>query len=212
MLQSTQHGFYKVPRPRDFSWARTATLCLAKLSARLGDSQAADCRLFGWQDISSSGLATKTLNFFYLRTNNATKWQIKTTVYTNVHFTVDAIMYMYVNNLTGGDSRYTMYTSVKWRGNHVTHSSDHHNSPPCCPSRGGLSGRSPRLFACCPPRLSTQDKICRWWKHRKTKIRTVCTVCMCNNLVMGRFATRTFRSLSLDATRTFRPKMFRPPI
>ena len=38
-------------------------------------------------------------NLFYLRTNNATKWQInQTTVYTNVHFTVDAIMYMCVNN------------------------------------------------------------------------------------------------------------------
>ena len=48
----------------------------AKLSACLGDSPAtgccrwgntADCRSFGWQDISSSGLATKTLIFFYLR-------------------------------------------------------------------------------------------------------------------------------------------------
>ena len=69
----------------------------------------ADCRLFGWQDISSSGLATKTLIFFYLGTNNAIKWQInQTTVNTNVHFTVDAIMYMYVNNLTGRDARYTM--------------------------------------------------------------------------------------------------------
>ena len=33
----------------------------------------ADCRSFGLQDISSSGLATLTLIFFYLRTNNAIK-------------------------------------------------------------------------------------------------------------------------------------------
>ena len=85
----------------------------AKLSAHLGVSQAtgccrggllgkhtADCHSLWWQDISSSGLATKTLIFFILRTNNATKWQInQTTVDSNVHFTVDAIMYMYVNNL-----------------------------------------------------------------------------------------------------------------
>jgi len=31
-------------------------------------------------------------------------------------FLADAIMYMYVNNLTVRDSRYTMYASVKWRG------------------------------------------------------------------------------------------------
>jgi len=29
---------------------------------------------------------------------------------------------------------------------------------PCCLSCGGLSGRSPRPFACCLPRLSTQDQ------------------------------------------------------
>jgi len=41
-------------------------------------------------------------NLFYLRTNNATKWQInQTTVDSHVHFTEDTIMYMYVNNLTG---------------------------------------------------------------------------------------------------------------
>ena len=41
-------------------------------------------------------------NLFYWRTNNATKWYINlTTVDSYVHFTVDAIMYMYVNNLTG---------------------------------------------------------------------------------------------------------------
>ena len=93
----------------------------AKLSAHLGNSQATgavvvvhgrdntvDCRSFGNQNP----------NRFYLRTNNATKWQInQTTVNSNVHFTVDAIMYMYVNNLTGlHDSRYTMYASVEWRG------------------------------------------------------------------------------------------------
>ena len=43
--------------------------------------------------------------------------------------------------------------------------------PPYCPSRGGLSGRSPRPFACCPPRLSAQDKNCG-----KRKIRAVWTV------------------------------------
>ena len=48
--------------------------------------------------------------------------------------------------------------------------------PPCCPSRGGLSGRSPRPLACCPPRLSARDKICRQWQCRKRKIRAVWTV------------------------------------
>ena len=44
----------------------------------------------------------------YLRTNNATKWQInKTTVNSNVHFTVDAIMYMTTWRVR--DSQYTMY-------------------------------------------------------------------------------------------------------
>ena len=69
-----------------------------------GGEHAPDCSLFGWQAICTymyvSGLATKTL--FYWRTNNATKWYINlTTVDSYVHFTVDAIMYMYVNNLTG---------------------------------------------------------------------------------------------------------------
>ena len=71
-VQSTQHGFFKVPLPRDFSLPRPA-----KLSAHLCDSQASGCclggprgehtvycRSFGWQDICSSGLATKTLIFF----------------------------------------------------------------------------------------------------------------------------------------------------
>ena len=45
----------------------------------------------------------QNLNLFYLRTNNATKWQLnQTTVNTNIHFMVDAIMYMYVNNLKTG--------------------------------------------------------------------------------------------------------------
>jgi len=85
-------------------------LCIRKLSAHLGDSEATGCCcgsprgkhtmdwcLFGWQDINSSGLTTKTRIFFYLRTNNETKWQInQTTVDSNVHFTVDTIMYMSV--------------------------------------------------------------------------------------------------------------------
>ena len=47
---------------------------------------------------------------------------------------------------------------------------------PCCMSRRGLSGRSPRPFACCPPKLSGQDKICPRWSSGKRKIRTVWTV------------------------------------
>jgi len=37
----------------------------------------------------------------------------QTTVYTYVHFTVDVIMCMYVNNLTVRDSRYTNYNVRK---------------------------------------------------------------------------------------------------
>ena len=47
---------------------------------------------------------------------------------------------------------------------------------PCCPSLGGLSGRSLRLFACCPLRLSAQYKICPWWQRGKRKIRAEWTV------------------------------------
>ena len=50
---------------------------------------------------------------------------------------------------------------------------------PCCLSRGGLSRLSPRLFPCCPPRLSAQDKICPRWLSGKSKIRAVWTVCYC---------------------------------
>ena len=70
--------FTRSPIPRDFSWAQTATLCRgvvrtvrlmsqpAKLSAHFSShgENTTDCRSFGWQDISSSGLATKTLIFF----------------------------------------------------------------------------------------------------------------------------------------------------
>ena len=92
MVHSTQRGFYKVPLTPRFSMSadshslsRTvrSTSRPAKLSTHLGDSQAtgvaADCRSFGCQDISSSGLATKNGNLFYLRTNNATKTTKKTT-------------------------------------------------------------------------------------------------------------------------------------
>ena len=90
--------FTKPTRPTFFSWARTATLCLgvehtvrstprpAKLSAHLGDYQATGC------------CRNQNPNLFYLRT-------------TNVHFTVDAIMYMYVNNLT--DPWFSIYNVRK---------------------------------------------------------------------------------------------------
>ena len=48
--------------------------------------------------------------------------------------------------------------------------------PPCCPSHGGLSRRLPRPLACCPPRLSAQDKICPRRQHVKRKILAVWTV------------------------------------
>ena len=127
-LQSTQHGFYKVPpTPRFFMSVDSHSLSRRRADSLLncpliwailkprvlswwskGRDNTVDCRSFGNQNP----------NLFYLRTNNATKWQInQTTVNSNVHFTVDAIMYMYVNNLTGlHDSRYTMYASVEWRG------------------------------------------------------------------------------------------------
>ena len=41
--------------------------------------------------------------------------------------------------------------------------------PPCCRARGGLSGRSPGWFACCPPRFSAQDKICPGWQSGNVK-------------------------------------------
>jgi len=47
---------------------------------------------------------------------------------------------------------------------------------PCCLSRGGLSGRSLWPFTCCPPRLSSQDKICPRWSSGKRKICAVWTV------------------------------------
>jgi len=70
-IQSTQRRFYKVPPTLRFFMS--ADSLTAKSSAHLGDSQAtgcccggprgntADCSSFGWQDISSSGLATQTL-------------------------------------------------------------------------------------------------------------------------------------------------------
>jgi len=48
--------------------------------------------------------------------------------------------------------------------------------PPCCPSRGRISGRSPRPFACCPPRLSAQDKICPRWQRGKRRVCAMWTV------------------------------------
>jgi len=56
----------------------------------------------------------------------------------------------------------------------------------CCPSCGGLSGRSLRPFACCPPWLSAQDKICPLWQRRKRKIRAAWTVCLyiCNHTII----------------------------
>ena len=54
-----------------------------RVAARSGDKISV---ILVWQPI-----------FFYLTTNNATKWQInQTTVHTNVYFTVDAIMHMYI--------------------------------------------------------------------------------------------------------------------
>ena len=60
------------------------------------------------------------------------------------------------------------------------HTYDNHTqitaTVPCCLSRGTLSGRSPRLFACCLPRLSAQNKLCPRWQKGKRKIRAVWTV------------------------------------
>jgi len=47
---------------------------------------------------------------------------------------------------------------------------------PYCLSRGGLSRRLLCPIACCPLRLSAQDKICPRWQSGKRKIRAVCTV------------------------------------
>jgi len=88
-LLSTQRGFYKVPLTPRFSWAYSPLNAVRWSRGK----NTVDCRSFGWQEISKKK---------YLRTNNATKWQInQTTVDPNVHFTMDALMYMYVNNLTG---------------------------------------------------------------------------------------------------------------
>ena len=78
-LQYTQRGVYKVPlTPRFFmnvdSHSLSRTVCSMQrptksssqgvLSRWSAGEHTADCRSFGWQDISSSGLATKTLIFF----------------------------------------------------------------------------------------------------------------------------------------------------
>ena len=104
--------FSKSPWPHDFSHP-------AKLPALFGDSQATGfccgcprektCARLQLVWVTSYlylhacvWFGNKNPNLFYWRTNNATKWYINlTTVDSYVHFTVDAIMYMYVNNLTG---------------------------------------------------------------------------------------------------------------
>ena len=108
MYSPRSADFTKSPWPLDFSWVRTATLRCGQLNSPLiwsilkpgccrggprGETRRTATRLgdkisviLVWQPI-----------FFYLTTNNATKWQInQTTVHTNVYFTVDAIMHMYI--------------------------------------------------------------------------------------------------------------------
>ena len=83
------------------------------LSEQSGDSQATWCCRGGPQMTSYLYIwfGNPNPNLFYLRTNNATKWQInQTTVDSHLHFTVDTIMFMYVNNLTG------LWFSQVWSG------------------------------------------------------------------------------------------------
>ena len=97
LLQSTQREFFKVnPTPRYFMIADRHSLWLSaqsrdQLNCPRGKHMA-DYRLFGWQDICISALATKTQIVFI--------WE----------------QIMQQNGPLSFDIQITMYVSVKWRG------------------------------------------------------------------------------------------------
>ena len=114
-------GIFQSPRPRDFPWARTATLSrhCPLIWAILKQRGAVEVVLGvnTRRTTDRSGDKIFVPNHFYLRTNNAAKWQInRTTIDSNVYFTVDAIMYMYVNNMYDGSVILDIQCTQVWSG------------------------------------------------------------------------------------------------
>ena len=83
-----------------------------------------------------------------------------------------------IAQISGQFSSPRSWNSVDCICNHtiICHA-DHCNCPPAVRLAEGLVSRwSLRPFACCPPRMSAQDKICQRWQRRKRKIRAAWTV------------------------------------